>query len=476
MASELETTMGDQGWRDYVEEAVRTDKVPGLAVCAVNGDEVSFANWGYGDIAAGIPVTEDTVFEIGSVSKAFTALAVLLLQEQGKLSVDDSISDYFDWWHVTWQGEEVDVKIWMLINHCAGIPNSQTMAMVPFGTDDNSNEVTARLVGDLELAYAPGERFEYCNMDYTLLAYLVETVSGMYFSDFVEQQIMAPIGMTHSGYDIPTTQGYQYLFGQTVEYDAPRMKGSEGDGYAIVTPRDMALWMQAQMGMLDLPEDLAGAIEASHELIPGHSPEEDPDMVYYNGWIFSEEYGGIFLHGGENPNFCSMLIIDPESQTGVFAVSNIASNAPSYAAYSLYGRLAGVDGLEQPIGRWPFYTMDIICSIMAAVFFVILFCCVVKLVNQKKRLAGKKHTKRKEKVQLAVRLTVLVPLLLISAGAPYIFSYAIGYPGFGYTMIAFWTPWSLLILAGVLDLLFLCLIVTSICRWHLIRRETIPEV
>ena len=362
----------------------------------------------------------------------------------------------------------------MILNHCAGIPNSQTMAMVPFGTDDNSNEVTAHLVGNLELVYAPGERFEYCNMDYTILAYLVEVVSGMYFSDFVEQEIMAPIGMIHSGYDIPTTQGYQYLFGQVVEYDAPRMKGSEGDGYAIVTPRDMTFWMQAQMGMLDLPEDLARAIEASHELIPGHFPEDDSGLMYYNGWFISDRYEGAFLHGGENPNFCARLIIDPESQIGVFAVSNIPSHAPSYAANSLYGRLAGLEGLERPIERWDFYTMDIICSIMAAVFFVILVCCVVYHVNQKKVLAGKMHAKRKERILLAVRLTILVPLLLISAGAPYIFSYAFGYPGFGYTMIAFWVPWSSLILAGILDLLFLCLIVTSIYRWHLIQRGTIP--
>ena len=71
---------------------------------------------------------------------------------------------------------------------------------------------------------------------------------------------------------IPTTQGYQHFFGKTVAYNAPRMKGSEGDGYAITTAADMSRWMQAQMGLLDIPEPLANAIAASQEVLPEHTP------------------------------------------------------------------------------------------------------------------------------------------------------------------------------------------------------------
>lgn len=88
------------------------DKTPGLAVVAVKGSDVGFNNWGYANIKDKTPMTEDTLVHIGSCSKAFTALAVLLLQEEGKPSIDDSVSKYIPWWHVTYQEQDADIKIW----------------------------------------------------------------------------------------------------------------------------------------------------------------------------------------------------------------------------------------------------------------------------------------------------------------------------------------------------------------------------
>ena len=99
-AADVDSVLNVPVWNDYVEQSMELDKTPGLAVAAVKGSDVGFKNWGYADIKEETPMTEDTPVHIGSCSKAFTALSVLLLQVEGKLSIEDSIFDYIPWWHV----------------------------------------------------------------------------------------------------------------------------------------------------------------------------------------------------------------------------------------------------------------------------------------------------------------------------------------------------------------------------------------
>ena len=91
-AADVDSVLNDAEWTSYVERSIEIDKTPGLSVVAVKGSDVGFKTWGYANIKDKTPMTEDTLVHIGSCSKAFTALAVLLLQEEGKLSIDDSVS------------------------------------------------------------------------------------------------------------------------------------------------------------------------------------------------------------------------------------------------------------------------------------------------------------------------------------------------------------------------------------------------
>ena len=109
-ASASDSVLDNTEWNAFVEEKIERDNPPRLAVAMVNGTEVSYKNWGYANIEEQSPITEDTVFGIASCSKAFTALSVFLLQEEGKLSIEDSVSDYLPWWNVTWNGQSQDTK------------------------------------------------------------------------------------------------------------------------------------------------------------------------------------------------------------------------------------------------------------------------------------------------------------------------------------------------------------------------------
>ena len=125
--------------------------------------------------------------------------------------------------------------------------------------------------------------------------------------------------MTHSGYHIPTTQGYRWFFLKLKPYDEPEYALTSGDGGLRSTPKDMALWIEAQLGHLELPDKLTSAIAASHELPDAYKIDMGNGMVQYNGWI---NYDGYFYHTGTDANSSSFILADKERDIGIFSVSN----------------------------------------------------------------------------------------------------------------------------------------------------------
>lgn len=444
----------------YIDEYMEKDKSPGLAVCIVNGSDTAFLTGGYDNIAEQTPFTETTRFELASVSKAFTALSVLLLQEEGKLSVTDPVSDYLPWFNVTWQGESYDVKIWQLLNHCSGLSESKSLSKVRSGTEDSLKEETARIAEGMELVYEPGTKFEYCNLGYNILAFLTETVSGQPFEEYVKKEILEPIGMKNSGYDIPTAQGYQKFFGNLIEYDAPRFKGCEGDGYLISTAEDMTLWINAQLGNLTLPDKLANAIERSHSVADESmylSFDEEKTEYYANGWFLNVN-SGVMSHSGGNPNFTTMLLIDRDKNIGVFAASNSQTNTPIMAAACIFEMLSGEGFKNSDVIT---DDTDMIASIIAVIGSFVMILLIVLMITQKKRLSDKAYNKTKEIIKLCIRLFFQVIFLIIAIALPYLLGYT-------YTLAAVWMPFSVLIALSVIDIDFVLMIISSIRRFIII--------
>ena len=458
-AADPDTRMQDDAWIRYVEQSAELEKVPGLTVAAVKGAETGYKSWGYTDLKKQTPMTEDTPVHIGSCSKAFTALAVLLLQEEGKLSAEDSVSDHLPWWRVTYQGKDADIKIRQLLNHSSGLPYITTGY-----PKDADAETIARLAKDTELASEPGTQFRYIDFGYCVLSLLVETVSGMRYDEYVVKEIMQPIGMTHSGFDLPVIQGHTYFGGRLRAHDDIQPKGNEGAALVCTTPSDMVLWMKAQLSQLELPEKLANAIAASHESDPARHPEGTPDRDYCSGWHQSSD--GILWHGGQNPNFTARVIIDPVHDTAVFTVCNAAADTSYYAARSCYMNLLGFPADSFPdIARGMMCRYDLYASVISAVISVFLLIAVILLLTQKKRLAKKSSTPKREKAVLISRMMLLLPLLCFSAAFPRILGAAKGYPGFGYTGFRVWGLYSEIAACLLSDGLIVCLITASVMRY-----------
>ena len=331
-----------------------------------------------------------------------------------------------------------------------------------------NNEDIAHIAENIELVYEPTTRFEYCNLGYDILAYITETVSGQPFEEYVTEEILQPIGMTHSGYHIPTTQGYRWFFLKLKPYDEPEYALTSGDGGLRSTPRDMSLWLEAQLGHLELPEKLANAIAASHEIPDEYKIDMGNGMVQYNGWI---DYDGSLYHTGTNANFSSLMLIDKERDIGIFSVSNAWVLTADIAGNSLYQVIKG-----EEINRAQFDVLDYMSAIdMVSVCIMVVGIIGILLVfvlmfTQKKRLAKKPMTLAKEKRKLCIRCALLIPLLVLVLLLPKLALYAAGYGMPSYRMIGVWFPYSFLIAFAVLSTMILLMIVSSWTRYIAVKR------
>ena len=172
--------------------------VPGVAIGVSKGGAVVFERgYGYADVAKKIPVTPDTRFEIGSITKQFTAACIMQLVEAGKLSLDDHlgtfVSDYF-------VGRGVTVR--ELLAQQSGVPEylEGPDAVAAAGTQPATYATLLARVSAMPLEFAPGTRYKYSNTNYILLGRIVEVVSGEPYERYVREHIFVPAGMTQSAF------------------------------------------------------------------------------------------------------------------------------------------------------------------------------------------------------------------------------------------------------------------------------------
>ncbi len=176
---------------DYLKTEMEKHRVPGLALVVVEDGKITKSQgYGFANLELEVPVTPDTVFEIGSVSKQFTAGGILLLAQDGKLSVDDKITKYFQNVPDAW----TNVTIRHLLTHTSGIKN-----YTPFEGYELrkhlSQDQFIQLLGKLPLDFKPGDSWKYSNSGFNLLGFIIENVSGKNYWDFMSERIFQPLGM-----------------------------------------------------------------------------------------------------------------------------------------------------------------------------------------------------------------------------------------------------------------------------------------
>lgn len=313
-----------------LDEACRISGVPGMSLSILADDEVSYFSSGYADREKGLSASENTLFELASVSKAFTGMGILLLEEQGLLSMTDSVQKYLPWFTLMYQGKPVDMQSLTLNNflhHTSGITNGRHTQNIPQGNTPDMLQKTVEMLVDSELAFLPGEKYTYGTVNYDVLGLVIETVSGQSYEDFMREQVFQPLGL-HQTYvykdDAGATgqlaQGYRSSFFVTTSYNAPEYAGNKPAGYIISSTKDMARWMSIQMGIVqDIPEVFHKIIEKSHQ--GDMSVPAVNEMYYAAGWSVNAGQT-IIEHAGVNPNFSTEVAIYPNERIAFCLLTN----------------------------------------------------------------------------------------------------------------------------------------------------------
>lgn len=223
--------------------------VPGMACLVLkNGKPLTHFYAGNANLEWPSRVNAETVFEIGSVSKQFATASILLLVQEGKLSVDDNISKFFPNAPAAWK----DIKVRHLLSHTSGIHNYDGLDGYELRQHLTQAQFIERL-GKLPLDFAPGESWSYSNSGFNLLGYIVENVSGKSYWDFLQQRIFTPLQMTHTTRRDPwlviphRAAGYAFTNGiySTRDYDLTDLFAA---GAIVSTIGDLAKWDAALTG------------------------------------------------------------------------------------------------------------------------------------------------------------------------------------------------------------------------------------
>lgn len=324
--------------------AVDADKGEFMGAVLVARDGQVLLDRGYGsaNLEWKIPNDGDTKFRLGSVSKQFTAAAILLLQERGKLSLDAPVRTFLPDAPAAW--EKVTVR--HLLSHTGGVPNFTSFddygktKTLPATLDS----LTARF-RDKPLEFQPGEKFAYSNSGYILLTAIVEKASGQPYAAFVADNIFKPLGMADSGYDSHATvlahraSGYTPSPRGVVNTDYIDMTIPQGAGALYSTTRDLLKWNRGLFGgRLLRPESLAAMT----------TPVKDN---YALGLVVAKVDGATVInHGGGIEGFNTWLGYDPDRKLTVAVLGNLNGGAPDRIGKSLM-TLARGGGVVLPSER-----------------------------------------------------------------------------------------------------------------------------
>ncbi len=285
-----------------VQKMIKEQKIVGLSLAVIkNGNPFVNKGYGFANVEHNVPVTAETVIRLGSVSKQFFTTAILKLQEEGKLNIEDSVHKFFSDAPETWR----PILVKHLMSHTSGLKRESPAY-------DNH-----KMISDLEiikaayplpLDYKTGEKYQYCNLAYYMLAQIITQISGMPWQDYIREKLFIPAGMKNSGMTdfyliIPNrASGYMHKNGMLVNADA--MYAVRPSGGFLSTSTDMILWDKV------LREKNTILKKENWELLWQafiKTSDKPESKAYYGfGWVTDERNGHkVIEHGGANIGFRS---------------------------------------------------------------------------------------------------------------------------------------------------------------------------
>jgi D-alanyl-D-alanine carboxypeptidase len=332
---------------DSLVEAYRREtSAPGVSVAVIRGgrDTLVYRGYGLANVENDVPATPRTVYPIGSITKQFTAAAVLQLADRGRLSLDDSIGRHLPGVPDAWRG----IRIHQLLNHTAGVPD---YASIPRIQSIIAGELTPdSLIGLVRyhaLEFEPGERWSYSNIGYTLLGMLVERASGQPYARYLESGIFRPLGMaaTRDCDVTPPTphraSGYQRRDAGVAGARRTSMSFAFGGGGLCSTVGDLAAWNRALTGgRVIRPASWARMTTPQGAAVPA--------KYGYGLWMRALEGHRAIEHGGGLDGFWTANLYLPDDSLSVTVLTNLDTGNPEDLARDIARLVLAASPLAAP--------------------------------------------------------------------------------------------------------------------------------
>ena len=335
---------------NYLKAQMAAQHIPGLSAAVVqDGKIVKEQGYGLSDTAAKTPATAETVYQIGSLTKQFTAAAILTLMQQGKVGIDDPLSKYVDGTPAAWSA----ITVRELLNQTSGIRNYREALVnsLDAAPKDYTAAQVIAMADAKPLQFKPGTQFAYSNTNYHLLGMIVEKVSGRSYADYMQQTFFGPLGMTQTrmsrpGLALPNlaagtlwdgkaVQGSSFAFSPTVDF---------GDGGILSCVADLVKWNAALDGTALLSAESKRLLWTPPTLASGTATQ------YASGW-FAAEAGShklLWHNGATIAGFTGAIFKFPGDRLTLIVLTNSLNIPSTRTSIPLYSMGLGLAKLYLP--------------------------------------------------------------------------------------------------------------------------------
>jgi len=326
---------------------------PGASVVVIHDGEVAYMHsYGLADVEKHTRSTPNTDYRLASLTKQFTATAIMLLVQDGKLRYDDRVIDILPGFPP--YGRDITVR--HLLTHTSGLWAYEDFVPDTATVQVKDRDVLALISRADSTYFPPGSDFRYSNSGYAVLALIVERVSGETFARFLHDRIFAPLGMNGSvAYEkgistVPNrAYGYTERGGSFVRTDQSSTSAVLGDGGIYASVADLVRWDHALEG-----HTLVSAAARRLSWTPFVLSDGEPTH-YGFGWFVDTDRGRTRLtHNGETRGFTNAIIRYPDERLSVIVLTNLSNSAPWDAAQKIADVWLGIGATAERSARWPF--------------------------------------------------------------------------------------------------------------------------
>jgi len=388
---------------DYITQQMADEDIPGLAVVIVQGDEIIYLKgFGVTSLSNPSPVTPQTIFDLASISKSFTALGVLLLRDEGLIDLDAPVQQYLPDFQLD-DPQVADITVRQLLNQTSGLPGNFSAPLIFQQGEDEFKEVVDA-ISHLKLNRPPGSSFEYADINYCLLGALIERVTGTTFEDYMQQSVFKLLGLDNTtlypdeAAKLDRADGHQPMYGRVIARNMEIYRSAMPAGWVMSSAEDMGTWLIAH---LNCGRTAEGQIIPEADIEECHTTaiqfeENGKETGYGMGWLIScgSDDVSLIWHGGDTPNFTTDMILLPDYQMGVVVMVNSQASTIGHSiAPGIANLLLGLELEPMTVPWWAHWkTIDT----MASVALIFIYLLVIGLVIYIWRIwrqfrAGERH-------------------------------------------------------------------------------------